>query len=207
MEKLTAACSATLSCLLALEPKRRLEIVIAIAAVLVLIIILVLMSSSRVETELKFNDECLRAHNALREKHRADNLTFDEDLAEAALKHAKYLASEDTFQHSNYGYGENIYWSSDYSQDGCKSVVDKWYQENKDWFYRSGSGNPYRATGHFTQVVWRSTLRVGCARHDKGDGKMKGVFVVCEYDPPGNIGDRMEYKKNVKVPIRSKPEE
>ncbi|CAF4223576.1 unnamed protein product, partial [Rotaria sordida] len=39
-------------------------------------------------------------------------------------------------------------------------------------------------TGHFTQVVWRSTkkLGVGVAYADEG----RTVYVVAQYSPPGN---------------------
>jgi hypothetical protein len=35
------------------------------------------------------------------------------------------------------------------------------------------------AIGHYTQVMWKSTIKVGC-------GKKNG-FLVCKYFPSGNI--------------------
>lgn len=52
------------------------------------------------------------------------------------------------------------------------------------------------ATGHFTQLVWKATRQMGCARVDCGydpeedddnSDRAKGWYVVCEYDPPGNV--------------------
>lgn len=51
------------------------------------------------------------------------------------------------------------------------------------------------ATGHFTQLVWKSTRQVGCARVDCGynpnddnnSTRAKGWYVVCEYTPAGNV--------------------
>jgi pathogenesis-related protein 1 len=37
-------------------------------------------------------------------------------------------------------------------------------------------------TGHYSQVVWRKTTFVGCARANCGSN----VVVVCQYSPPGN---------------------
>ena len=39
--------------------------------------------------------------------------------------------------------------------------------------------------GHYTQVVWRDSTAIGCARVvcDSGDG----VFIICSYNPPGNF--------------------
>lgn len=58
-------------------------------------------------------------------------------------------------------------------------------------------------TGHFTQLVWRTTTDVGCAAIDCGYGngtddnekrgdtgsytRAQGWYVVCEYSPPGNV--------------------
>ncbi len=38
------------------------------------------------------------------------------------------------------------------------------------------------STGHFTQMVWRSTQRIGCGVQPRCSG---GNFLVCHYDPPG----------------------
>jgi hypothetical protein len=38
-------------------------------------------------------------------------------------------------------------------------------------------------TGHFTQLVWRSSARLGC-----GASVCRGLQIwVCNYDPPGNV--------------------
>lgn len=42
---------------------------------------------------------------------------------------------------------------------------------------------------HHTQIVWKTTIRVGCAKvgYDVGN-----VFVTCNYDPLENyIGERL----------------
>ncbi|XVF08006.1 hypothetical protein REPUB_Repub06bG0188000 [Reevesia pubescens] len=38
--------------------------------------------------------------------------------------------------------------------------------------------------GHYTQVLWKDTVRVGCARVKCCNGK--GFYVIYNYDPPGN---------------------
>jgi hypothetical protein len=53
------------------------------------------------------------------------------------------------------------------------------------------------STGHFTQLVWRATTELGCARAQCG-----GIdVVVCQYDPPGNVEDPQQdhalYRQNV----------
>lgn len=62
-----------------------------------------------------------------------------------------------------------------------KDAVDAWYDEIKQHTF--GVEPKTTGTGHFTQVVWKDSqqLGVGVAKNSKGQ-----VFVVCNYDPPGN---------------------
>ncbi|CAA6657659.1 unnamed protein product [Spirodela intermedia] len=39
-------------------------------------------------------------------------------------------------------------------------------------------------------MVWRNSVRVGCARVRCGNGSF---FVTCNYDPPGNVGGKRPY--------------
>jgi len=48
-------------------------------------------------------------------------------------------------------------------------------------------------TGHFSQVVWKSSRELGVGKAKTPDGRQ--VFVVCVYFPAGNYVGR--YKENV----------
>lgn len=79
-------------------------------------------------------------------------------------------------------YGENIYMSGNLKlsdSDAVKSATTKWFDENKDYKFNNLFSS---VTGHFTQVVWKSSkyLGIGIARSDKG------VYVCANYDPAGN---------------------
>lgn len=94
---------------------------------------------------------------------------------------------------SNLKYGENIYMcsSSNASQKvHGKDAVVAWYNEIKQHTFGVEPRN--LSTGHFTQVVWKDskTLGVGICRNNRGQ-----VYVVCNYDPPGNYTGR--YSANV----------
>ncbi|KIJ98325.1 hypothetical protein K443DRAFT_104102, partial [Laccaria amethystina LaAM-08-1] len=52
------------------------------------------------------------------------------------------------------------------------------------------------ATGHFTQVVWKSTTQVACAMVNCGPGTIfpqASTYTVCRYTPPGNIQGQFPY--------------
>lgn len=74
--------------------------------------------------------------------------------------------------------------------------VTKWYSEIKD-YNKSWYGNePPRntGTGHFTQVVWKGSERVGVGIGVNGSQ----YYVVANYDPPGNYISH--YANNVLKP-------
>ena len=48
-----------------------------------------------------------------------------------------------------------------------------------------------KVCGHYTQVVWRDSTAIGCARVDCNNGG--GVFITCNYNPPGNYVGRSPY--------------
>lgn len=56
-------------------------------------------------------------------------------------------------------------------------------------------------TGHFTQLVWKSTTDVGCGLSISGSNK---IYAVSHYSPPGNF--RGEYTENVSPISSSEPE-
>lgn len=59
-------------------------------------------------------------------------------------------------------------------------------------------------TGHFTQLVWKSTKKIGCAWNTVGckSNGMNFYKLVCEYDPPGNMVGGTHFKDNVPRPIK-----
>ncbi|XP_067654549.1 cysteine-rich venom protein TEL1-like isoform X2 [Haliotis asinina] len=64
-----------------------------------------------------------------------------------------------------------------------KEAVDLWQQEVKDFTY-GGPGNEFGKIGHYTQVVWADTQKIGCGYTICDATK----FYVCNYGPAGNIG-------------------
>lgn len=133
-----------------------------------------------------FEADCLAAHNKWRRLHDAPPLEFDRKIAAFSAKRAEHIAQSDgsEFKHPNdLPYGENLAWHSR-AKKSCAELVRMWYDEVELYDFNKPSFS--LDTGHFTQLVWRSTRRVGCARAIS-EGPRGGVYLVCNYDPPGNF--------------------
>ncbi|EFJ06204.1 hypothetical protein SELMODRAFT_135802 [Selaginella moellendorffii] len=116
-------------------------------------------------------------------------LVWDNRLAAYAQWWAnqKQASGNCYLQHSGGPYGENIFWGRGKPWSPSEAV-DAWVDERRWYDYYSNSCLFNDDCGHYTQIVWRSSTRVGCARVTCADGD---VFMICNYDPPGNyIGQR-----------------
>ncbi|CAO1632581.1 unnamed protein product [Parajaminaea phylloscopi] len=143
----------------------------------------------------------LAAHNAKRAIHSAPNLTWNQDLAD----YAQAYGSKCVFKHSGGPYGENLAAGAPYNYYSPEDLFQGWYDEGKNYDYSTTSFSS--AAGHFTQVVWKSSTQVGCAAISCDSSSLglgnngKGIYIVCEYSPPGNVQGR--FTQNVLPPKSS----
>ena len=140
-------------------------------------------------TAASYQQQLLSAHNLYRAKHHAPALAWDDTLAAYALWHA----SKCEFRHSTtHRYGENL--AAGYPD--IQAAVHAWYAEGSSYYYYF-PGFSYR-TGHFTQLVWKSSKKLGCA-YVSCDGRngTPGKYLVCEYSPAGNMINPGRFAKNV----------
>lgn len=87
-------------------------------------------------------------------------------------------------------YGENLYWSGGMPATAA-AAVQSWAREAEYYDYEStvctkDGRRDWSACGHYTQLVWRDTTRIGCAVKTDCPGRLPNV-IVCNYDPPGNM--------------------
>jgi uncharacterized protein YkwD len=131
----------------------------------------------------------LAAHNQHRADHCAPALTWSDELAAVAQAWADQLRDAGcAFEHSSTPYGENLAAGTTGSLSPG-DVIAMWYDEIADYDFKKGGFS--MSTGHFTQVVWKDTTRLGC-----GVAQCSGMDIwVCNYDPPGNV--ERGYSKNV----------
>lgn len=155
-------------------------------------------SESSQKSPSDFANAVLKHHNELRRKHNVSDLQLDSNLMAAAQNWANQLAREDQFYHNpNAKYGENLYcsWNSDpNAKVDPRGACQSWYDEIKHYTF-GVEPRGVSQIGHFTQVVWKKSQRLGVGYAKSRSGKM---LVVCTYDPRGNYMG--EFNANVNRP-------
>ncbi|CAN6876480.1 unnamed protein product [Brassica oleracea] len=127
--------------------------------------------------------EFLYAHNLVRARVGEPPLEWDGRLAAYARAWARQRVGDCRLVHSNGPFGENIFWAG---QNNWRpiDVVKVWADENKFYDVNGNTCEPGQMCGHYTQIVWRDSTKVGCARVDCSNG---GLYAICVYNPPGNF--------------------
>ncbi|XP_059644315.1 basic form of pathogenesis-related protein 1-like [Cornus florida] len=127
----------------------------------------------------------LAAHNSVRARVGVSPLAWNKTVAAYARKYATTRLGDCKLEHSSGPYGENIAeGSGDFT---AVEAVKLWVGEKSNYDYNSNSCVGGECL-HYTQVVWRNSVHLGCARVKCHNGWW---FVTCNYDPPGNyVGER-----------------
>jgi hypothetical protein len=137
----------------------------------------------------------LAAHNRERSEAGVPPFVWDEGLAASAAAYAPIVARSGGLAHAPasmlQGQGENL-WMGTRGAFSLEQMVRDWASEKS--LFRPGifpnvsSGGNWGDVGHYTQIIWRQTTRVGCAVHQTAQSD----FLVCRYSPAGNvIGQRV----------------
>ncbi|KAL4304092.1 hypothetical protein GQ457_10G005280 [Hibiscus cannabinus] len=151
-------------------------------------VLLLLLSTAQAAKSLSQVNQFMAPQNAARFAVRMRPLVWDAKLARYAKWYANQRRKDCALRHSNGPYGENIFWGSGKGWKPSQAAT-AWVSEKKWYDYRSNSCAGGQICGHYTQIVWRRSKRIGCAKV-VCDGK-RGVFMTCNYDPPGNyIGQK-----------------
>ena len=142
----------------------------------------------------QFPQRILAAHNAERSAAGVQQLRWDPMLSAGAAAYAQQMAASGRFEHSDrqarHGIGENL-WMGSHGAFSPEAMVGGWAAE-KRWFMSGVFPNNSRTgswedVGHYTQMIWPSTNRVGCAV-----ATGRGIdYLVCRYATAGNIDGRM----------------
>ncbi len=132
--------------------------------------------------------ELLAAHNQYRTALGLAPLHWSTALAAKAQPWAEHLAAIGQLVHN--GYGQNLAMAAA-GTHSLTQLVQLWGNEQANFtdgaFPDISTTGNWLDTGHYSQMIWRSTREVGCGfAEDNGND-----VLVCDYSPPGNVmGER-----------------
>jgi len=116
--------------------------------------------------------------------HGTPPLAYDAGIAAGAQEWSESMLATDKMEHSSgTGLGENLAWMGGSNvakiMRTTPEATKMWYDEFINPGYDFASPGFSYGTGHFTQVIWSTTTKLGCGS--------AGGYVTCRYDPPGNM--------------------
>ena len=158
---------------------------------------------------ISINNIILNEHNKYRKMHGVPNLELDNNLIRFATAYAESLAKNpnDNFLEPSGVYyegdeklGENLFQCNKRtcSMENYTQPLDVWYKEKEFYNFNTNAGE--KGTANFTQMVWKSTKKLGCGLGQKYETNYK---VVCYYYPKGNVAEK--YDINV-LPVKQQEE-
>lgn len=140
-----------------------------------------------------FEGRVLAVHNAARRAFALQPLVWDPALAAGAAQYAAVMAQSGLFEHRDRrarpGIGENLAMGAR-GYFTLETLLGTWTAEGRNFFPGtfpnvSRDGN-WLHVSHYTQMIWPTTTRIGCALAS-GRG---GDYLVCRYAPKGNVDNR-----------------
>ncbi|XP_072952244.1 pathogenesis-related protein PRB1-3-like [Typha angustifolia] len=131
----------------------------------------------------------VKAHNTARAAVGVGQVTWNTTVAAYAQNYAKQRIGDCNLVHSGGPYGENLFEGFGAAFTAA-DAVNAWVAEKQYYDYNSNTCAAGKVCGHYTQVVWRASTNIGCARVVCNNG---GIFIICDYYPRGNIVGQRPY--------------
>jgi hypothetical protein len=120
-------------------------------------------------------------------------VTWDADVAKFAQDYANKLVTTGQLSHNpnrtlnGTTLGENLAWGSQGGNWTVVQLAKGWEDEKQHWVPGSKIGDPPsqpgKVTGHYTQMVWRTSTKIGAGIASGPSG----TYLVCNYSPTGNF--------------------
>ncbi|XP_076896492.1 pathogenesis-related leaf protein 4-like [Bidens hawaiensis] len=131
----------------------------------------------------------LDAHNAARAQVGVGNMVWNTTVAAYAQNNANQRIGDCNLIHSGGPYGENLAEGS--GTFTGTATVNLWVDEKIYYNYTTNTCASGHVCGHYTQVVWRNSVQLGCARVQCTNNGW--WFVICSYYPRGNYIGQAPY--------------
>ncbi|KAF7075258.1 hypothetical protein CFC21_080044 [Triticum aestivum] len=159
-------------------------------------VLLLALASVMVVTAQNSPDDFVEAHNAARADVGVGPVIWNETVAAYAQAYARQRRGDCRLKTSPAGhpYGENLFRGSGSGTDWTAAdAVTLWVSNRQYYDHDSNtcSAPPLKSCLTYTQVVWRESTAIGCARVVCASGF--GVFIICSYNPPGNLLGQSPY--------------
>ncbi|XP_068724150.1 uncharacterized protein [Montipora capricornis] len=158
--------------------------------------------SNVLQSDSDFEQEALNAHNKYRKVHGVPEMTLDRALSNQAKAYAQKIANMGQLVHSSQAergqsVGENLAYAC--SSNGVpltgESTTKMWYDEVCKPGYDFNNGGFSGGTAHFTQVVWKESVKLGIGRGKSTQNGMQCIYAVGRYEVAGNMVG--EFQDNV----------
>ncbi|XP_060018728.1 peptidase inhibitor 16 isoform X3 [Lagenorhynchus albirostris] len=123
-------------------------------------------------------------------------MRWDEELAAFAKAYAQQCVWGHNKERGRRG--ENLFAITDEGLD-VPLAMEEWHHEREHYNLSAATCATGQMCGHYTQVVWAKTERIGCGAHFCE--KLQGVeetdihLLVCNYEPPGNVKGQRPYQE------------
>jgi len=126
-------------------------------------------------------------------------LTWDPELARIAQRWADQCQFGHDIERgvSRFTVGQNVHEQSAFNDDPVdfKRAIDGWYNEVSAFDNSDADDYAFNpGTGHYTQIVWGETSKIGCGASIYRRGQFFKKFVVCNYGKGGNLLRASMYK-------------
>jgi pathogenesis-related protein 1 len=140
-------------------------------------------------------DEILAQHNLYRAEVGQPPLAWDDTIAAGAQQWADAKQADGRFEHSDTNLGENL--AGGEVKDATIRLatgVGVTPPDDERASYQTDpqpTGQEKKKVGHYTQIVWSSTTKLGCGFAPAN--QLAFGLVVCRYSPPGNFRGQFPY--------------
>ncbi|KAF9665893.1 hypothetical protein SADUNF_Sadunf16G0172200 [Salix dunnii] len=123
----------------------------------------------------------LNAHNTARASVGVGPMIWDDTVADFALSYINGLTGSCILVHSSGPYGENLAGGS--ADLAGTAAVEMWVAERANYDYNSNSCVGGECL-HYTQVVWRNSVRLGCAKVFRDDNAVSSFRLNYQKEAP-----------------------